>query len=294
MTTVDATAQPSCFRNASFYPTLCFLPFSRNTLGPLCPAATPVRYIVMEPLQSKTFFSCFFFPFSPIILSSPLASAIKFISLPPRMKWLMSLPNDFPVALHTPVFFVHKQSAFSYNLNHQNCCAKVHWLCFCCSLLSLDRLLLQLANMLFDEGFVMVVVSLLMTQFWMEGHYILNDGLRRKITICTICPDGMFHEELYILFGYNRWFTSMAPKFMTLSWAVTDVLLEGARIDFVCSCKCCLRGCTGHIFDQEPLIDSFHHVGFISSMVGSFGGGEVPKLPQLMNWTKKLWMALLS
>ncbi len=41
----------------------------------------------------RDLFLCFFFPFSPTILSSPLASAIKFTLSPPRMKWLMSLPN---------------------------------------------------------------------------------------------------------------------------------------------------------------------------------------------------------
>jgi hypothetical protein len=130
MMTVDPTAQPSCFRNVSLYQTLCFLPFRRKTVGPLGLEATPVWYSdgtsVIQDL-----FSCYFFPCYPTILNSLSASAIKFVSLPPRMKWLMSSPNDFPVALNSLVFFVRrKQSAFSYNSNHQHYCATVHWLRF--------------------------------------------------------------------------------------------------------------------------------------------------------------------
>ncbi len=104
------------------------------------------------------------------------------------------------------------------------------------------------------------------------------------------CPWGSVNS-LHI----HQLATGMAPKFTMLSCVFTDVLLEGTRIDLVCSCKCCLWGCVWHIFDLKPPINGFCHVGFIIHIVGSFLGGGC--LHYHSWWLRRIscgWLCFLS
>ena len=50
---VDPSAQPSCLKKVSLNPDFLFFPFNKKTVGPLCPAATPVRYMVVDAASSR-------------------------------------------------------------------------------------------------------------------------------------------------------------------------------------------------------------------------------------------------
>ena len=43
----------SCLKKVSLNPDILFFPFNKKTVGPLCPAATPVRYMVVDAASSR-------------------------------------------------------------------------------------------------------------------------------------------------------------------------------------------------------------------------------------------------
>ena len=114
-------------RKSSVNPLLTLLPFVRNTVGPVSPAALPVLNIVIESLQSYTLDPFFLWNTAPRNLTTPCFDSITQVSSPPIMKWSINSPKVLlNPHLHKPVLLDRKKLiAELTNLCQQYCCATV-------------------------------------------------------------------------------------------------------------------------------------------------------------------------
>jgi hypothetical protein len=124
--------------------------------------------------------------------------------------------------------------------------------------------------MLFDEGFVIVVFSLWMTQFWMEAHYILNDGLRQKTIICTICLDGMFHEfSLDTTDGLPAW----PPSLQCLAGSLQTYFLKVLGLTWFILANSAFEGALGISLMRNYSLMAFTMLDSTAAWLVLFWGG---------------------
>ena len=212
---VDLIASPLSISHLSIKWWRRDFPSSKNIFGAVHPEMYPVRYILIETLESESFFSCFFLPWLPNTLAFPLPHALKHVSYPPSTKFWITSPNVLPVKFHAVVAL--EPSELLGHCNNRS---------VCCGDLCHHRFWLQCLLVVGEDCSFETIVYLLARDFCRDILDHAEVLFYVQYFIFTILPDNLIHHKVFILFCNKKKAANNIPNFPEGIFLALHILLE--------------------------------------------------------------------